>query len=140
MAYGILLAAPLLRAIATPWSPLYMIMFTLAPVRADLLAIRALLALLWRDYREPMMQRSPLIVALAALAAVPFFGPALVLPAWRPTANSMLFDTIAYSADVGQFALVVAAALTSSLSRVGPPSNAVATLSRTDQLHVQSYA
>jgi peptidoglycan/LPS O-acetylase OafA/YrhL len=110
---GIILAAPVLRAIATPWASLYTIIFTLTPFRADLLAAGALVALLWRDRRALVMKHSTLILACAAVAGGVFFFPAVFMPTWRATANSMLFNTVGYSVDVVLFALVVAVALAS---------------------------
>jgi peptidoglycan/LPS O-acetylase OafA/YrhL len=96
VACALIVAAPLLRALATPWFASYWPIYYLTPFRMDLLAAGALLALAQR--RDPQrlarLYRPALLLACVALALLA--GLHLAYPRFRaahtPLSNALLYS------------------------------------------------
>jgi peptidoglycan/LPS O-acetylase OafA/YrhL len=92
---GLVLAAPLMRWIATAYSPGHWAIFTSTPFRMDLLAVGAIIALVWRRNRTAVERYGGCGLLLAGGAAIP-----LLLLSWypwfQPAANSVLVNVWLY--------------------------------------------
>ncbi len=111
-AAALVLAAPLLRAIATPWFATFWPIYYLTPFRMDLLAAGALLALAVRADPTMLPRFKPLAVALffAALAALAALH--LHFPRFRAE-NTPLSNATLYSISLVLCTSAVAIALAS---------------------------
>ncbi|WP_179400797.1 acyltransferase family protein [Burkholderia guangdongensis] len=96
VAAALIVAAPVLRAIATPWFASFWPIYYLTPFRMDLLAAGALLAVALRRDRRALEPFYPLaiVVALAALGALGWLH--VSNPRFRaantPLSNAMLYS------------------------------------------------
>ncbi len=96
VAVGLVIAAPLLRAAATPWFASFWPIYYLTPFRMDLLAAGALLALAQRRDRQMLarLYRPALALACVALALLAWLH--LAYPRFR-AANTPLSNATLYS-------------------------------------------
>jgi peptidoglycan/LPS O-acetylase OafA/YrhL len=102
-AIGILLGAPILRALCTPLFPNRNFIYALTPFRADLLAAGALVAILSTE--DPQWIERNRRRAFAGLVASLLLLIVLsTRPSFRQTANSLFFNTFGYSLIVIFFA------------------------------------
>ena len=96
IAFGIVVAAPVLRAIFTPAFSSQWPIYTLTPFRADTLACGALIALLTQD-DNLWMERNHGRAAWFTRAAAAIFIMLSALHSFRWTANGVLFNVAGYS-------------------------------------------
>jgi peptidoglycan/LPS O-acetylase OafA/YrhL len=96
VAVGLVIAAPLLRAAATPWFASYWPIYYLTPFRMDLLAAGALLALAQRHDRQLLARFYRPAFALACVALALLAGLHLAYPRFR-AANTPLSNATLYS-------------------------------------------
>ncbi len=96
VAAALVVAAPLLRAIATPWFDSFWPIYYLTPFRMDLLAAGALLAVLLRRDRRALEPYTGLAVAGACIALALLAWLHLSNPRFR-AANTPLSNAALYS-------------------------------------------
>jgi peptidoglycan/LPS O-acetylase OafA/YrhL len=95
VALGIIVVAPLLRAICTPFLP-YEFIYALTPFRMDTLAFGAAIAIL--EHEDPAFVYSRhRLAAICAIGTFILLGPLSSLPAFRRTTDTLLFNTLGYS-------------------------------------------
>jgi peptidoglycan/LPS O-acetylase OafA/YrhL len=107
-----IVAAPILRALITPHTNSYLVVFTLTPFRIDQLAVGSLLAVIWSTNRDRVEKMLPLATTVLAISGTVFFGLA-VFPWWRAKANSMAFNVFGYSISSILFASILVVVLCS---------------------------
>ena len=96
VALGIIVVSPLLRAVATPLFSTHFPIYSLTLFRADTLAMGAFIAIAsgcdpqWLS-RNRRLARNISATSMALLAALS------ILPSFRATANSVMFNAMAYS-------------------------------------------
>lgn len=109
---GIIVVAPLLRAICTPLVSLDFI-YALTPLRMDTLACGAAIAIL--QHEDPTCVRvRHRLAAICAIGALIVLGASSFLHTFRRSADSMSFNTLGYSLVVFLFGATVFYALGSS--------------------------
>jgi len=96
IALGVILISPILRAIATPLFSTHFPIYCLTIFRADALAMGAFIALAARRDPEWIARRrtTALTCCVSALALLIALS---ILPSFRAAANSILFNSLAYS-------------------------------------------
>ena len=109
---GIIVVAPLLRAICTPFIPREFI-YSLTPFRMDSLACGAAIAIL--EHEDPACVRSRhRLAAICAIGGGIIFCALSSLRTFRLSADSMSFNTVGYSLGILVFGATVFYALGSS--------------------------
>lgn len=111
---ALIITLPLLRAIFTPLASSYLTIYTLTPFRIDMLAAGSLIALYWEQDQERVIAWHMRAKWTALCAGVIFCVSALLFPAFRAKANSMIFNTCGYSLSVVMFTAVVVYVITLS--------------------------
>jgi peptidoglycan/LPS O-acetylase OafA/YrhL len=94
---GILVAEPIVRAIATPFTHSWQPVYYLTPFRIDGLALGSLLALLLEDKQTKERIRQWTAPALV-VSAVILLGGMAFFPVFRRPANSVIFNSLGYTA------------------------------------------
>jgi peptidoglycan/LPS O-acetylase OafA/YrhL len=95
-AIGLVVLAPILRGIATPFFPDHSAMYYLMPFRMDLLAAGAVLAVLWRQPgRLLMWRRWGLTLMVGGLLVL--VGFTLIFRDFHADGNTVLFNVLGYS-------------------------------------------
>ena len=96
IALGVILISPVLRAMATPLFSTHFPIYCLTIFRADALAMGAFIALAARRDPEWIVRRrtTALTCCVSALALLIALS---ILPSFRAAANSILFNSLAYS-------------------------------------------
>jgi peptidoglycan/LPS O-acetylase OafA/YrhL len=92
----VLIAEPVLRAIATPFTHSWQPVYYLTPFRIDGLALGSLLALLLEDEQTKDRIRQWTAPALV-VSAVILLGGMAFFPAFRRPANSIVFNSLGYT-------------------------------------------
>lgn len=92
----LVIAAPLLRALATPFFSTHWPIYYLTPFRMDLLASGAILAVLWRDNKDYVAWRNYGLLLLVT-SIVAFLVCIWLIPGFRALSNSVYFNTFGYS-------------------------------------------
>lgn len=103
IAIGILIAAPILRGICTPFFATHFPIYFLTPFRADLLAAGALLALTLNEHREQWRSFSKylMISGAAGIAFLAAFG-------FKTNGNTVAFNVISYESSLLFFTGLIA--------------------------------
>jgi peptidoglycan/LPS O-acetylase OafA/YrhL len=99
LAAGLVLAAPLLRAISAAFFRGHWHVYSLTPFRMDLLAAGALIGIVWRNHRTTVETRGRYGLLIASLAVTPL----LLLsryPWFQPRAETVLVDVCVYELSV----------------------------------------
>src|SRR5262249_6635584 len=96
IALGMILGAPLLRAVFTPFFPRYTLIYFLTPFRVDSLAWGALIAVSVIEDTTWISRWRPKAIAAMVTAALLLAGLS-AFHSFRMTANSESFNTLAYS-------------------------------------------
>jgi peptidoglycan/LPS O-acetylase OafA/YrhL len=96
VALGVIVISPFLRAIFTPAFSTHFPIYSLTIFRADSLAMGAFIALSVRRDPQWISRQRPKALGGLALALVMLAGLS-ALPSFRAAANSVLFNSIAYS-------------------------------------------
>ena len=96
VAGGIILAAPLLRWVCTPFFPHHWAIYSLTPFRMDLLAVGALLTIVWRKRPDRIRQfghYGPIFSVLALVVlAILARNPAFTTTANTPLSNVWIYE------------------------------------------------
>ncbi len=96
IALGIMLVAPILRAIFTPFMPSYVPIYVLTPFRADLLACGAFIAV--SELEEPAwIKLHRRLAGRCTIAAGIVLASLSILHSFRHDGNSVFFNTLGYS-------------------------------------------
>ena len=119
-AVAVLVGAPVLRALATPFFHNHMPIYTLTPFRADTLACGAFIAISeneWESWSESN-KWAGFSLSLASLLAL--FGLSTMFPWFRTGANTVLFNTAGYSLSTLMFGglLVYSLAPSETIQRI----------------------
>jgi peptidoglycan/LPS O-acetylase OafA/YrhL len=102
VALGVIVFSPLVRAISTPLFATHFPIYSLTLFRADTLAVGAFIALSARSDTQWIGRHRPMALGGAGLAVALLMG-LWILPNFRPAANSILFNSIAYSLSAACF-------------------------------------
>jgi peptidoglycan/LPS O-acetylase OafA/YrhL len=95
LAFGVVVAAPLLRGIATAYFPNNWDIYSGTPFRMDLLASGALIALAWRIKPDSVKRFGVLGLLLAGVVAIPL-GLLSMHPWFQPGAKTILVNVWLY--------------------------------------------
>ena len=96
VAIGLVILAPLLRGLATPFLHTHWPIYYLMPFRMDLLASGAILSVLWRDRGEMVTWRRTGLGMMAA-GVVVFALCVHFIPNFRALSNILSFNVLGYS-------------------------------------------
>ncbi len=96
VALGVIVISPVLRAIATPFFSTHFPIYCLTIFRADALAMGAFIALAARRDPEWIVRRRNAALT-CSVSAVTLLMALSILPVFRAAANSILFNSLAYS-------------------------------------------
>jgi peptidoglycan/LPS O-acetylase OafA/YrhL len=105
---GAIVLAPIFRIVLTLTSSTYLPVYYLAPSRMDLLAAGALLAMYHNQIEARAFEIRRYSIHFGASCVFIFGCLSVLVPSFRTSANSVLFNSVGYSLSVGFFTAMLA--------------------------------